>query len=218
MDKVWPAWDIQIDHFHGESGEEIVVDQENGQHIYDVRISPLTDWRGSLISRVVVLRDITERKQAETLIQESEEKFRTIFEHASDEIIFLDRSGKIVDINRKSEEIFGYSRDEIIGRRFAELEALDTEYKDVATDLFANVVIQGIPMPDQLIGLELKHKDGHKVFAEVSHRLIEKKGKIEGILAILRDVTERKQTEEKLKASLKEKEILLREILFGYAD
>ncbi len=212
VEKVWPAWDIEIDHLHGESEEEIVVDQENGQHIYDVRISPLTDWRGDLISRVVVLRDITERKQAEALIQESEEKFRTIFEHASDEMVFLDTNGKIVDINRKSEEIFGYNRDEIIGRSFAELEALDTEYKDVAADLFKNVVIQGIPIPDQLIELELKHKDGHKVFAEVSHRLIKKKGRVEGILAILRDVTERKQTEEKLKASLKEKEVLLREI------
>ncbi len=211
IEQVWPDWNSQTDHFHGGITKEIMVTLKDGQHIFDVRISPLNDWRGGLVSQVVVLRDITERKKAEELVHESEEKFRTIFENASDEIVYLDKNGVIIDINKKSEEIFGYKRDEIIGKNFVELQSLGTEYKAEAIHFFKDVVTSGHPVP-ALIELELKHKNGSKIFAEVSHRLIKKNGEVEGILAILRDVTERKLTEEKLKASLKEKEILLQEI------
>jgi two-component sensor histidine kinase len=60
--------------------------------------------------------------------------------------------------------------------------------------------------------LEFNHKNGRRVFAEVSMRVIKKKGEVEAILGIVRDVTERKKTEKKIKSSLKEKEVLLREI------
>ncbi|MBU7044938.1 MAG: PAS domain S-box protein, partial [Theionarchaea archaeon] len=66
--------------------------------------------------------------------------------------------------------------------------------------------------PMDLVELELNTKNGDKIFAEVSTRFIWRNGEIEGILSILRDVTERKKVDEKIKASLKEKEVLLREI------
>lgn len=61
---VWPAWLDQIEQKNG-TDKEITLNLYDGQHIYDVRASPLTDWRGSLVSQIVVLRDITDRKKTE---------------------------------------------------------------------------------------------------------------------------------------------------------
>ncbi len=69
--QVWPAWSNQIESGSGFKSKELILTGENGQRIYDVEISPLTDWRGRTVSRVVVLRDITEHKRAEEKIKQS---------------------------------------------------------------------------------------------------------------------------------------------------
>jgi PAS domain S-box-containing protein/putative nucleotidyltransferase with HDIG domain len=76
--QVWPEWSSQMEY--DERGKEVVLDKGDGQRTYDVRISSLVDWRGQIISRVVVLRDITERKQAEEELKQSFEKLQRIFE------------------------------------------------------------------------------------------------------------------------------------------
>ena len=96
----------------------------------------------------------------------------------------------------------------MIGKNFVELDFFNTE--EEALNLFKEMVDN--PPPESLVELELKHKNGCTIYAEVSTRLIKRNGRVEGILSILRDVTERKRAEEKIKASLEEKEILLREI------
>ncbi|MGC1122608.1 MAG: histidine kinase N-terminal 7TM domain-containing protein [Candidatus Methanofastidiosia archaeon] len=65
VEEVWPIWLDQIGLRNENKSEEIILNLEDGQRIYDGRTSPLTDWHGNLVSQVIVLRDITERKQAE---------------------------------------------------------------------------------------------------------------------------------------------------------
>ncbi len=213
IEEVWPGSHTILDHIwdENEAAKEMVIDVGKPPQTYDMRISPLTDWRGRIVSQVVVLRDITERKRAEDLLHESEEKFRTIFEHASDEIVYLDKTGKIIDINKKSKGIFGYKGEDLIGKNFSELDFLGEENIHQMMELFREAM-RGNPVPMDLVELELNTKNGDKIFAEVSTRFIWRNGEIEGILSILRDVTERKKADEKIKASLKEKEVLLREI------
>ncbi len=214
MEQVRRDWSDQIGSADSnmEVKKEISLNLKDGMHIFDMAASPITDWLGNLVSRTIVLRDITERKQAEALMQESEEKFRTIFEHANDVVVYMDSSGKVVNVNEKVEDIFGYNRDEILGKNFSETDIFDSKDSERVIGLFKDVVVDGKPMPVALMELELKHKNGNKIFTEVNTRLIEKNGKIEGILSIVRDITERKQAEEEVKASLEEKEVLLKEI------
>jgi PAS domain S-box-containing protein len=208
VDRVWPEWALQMPDQWGQG--ELVIDQKGGQYIYDVRISPLTDWHGTVVSQVIVLRDITERKKAEDLLNESEEKFRTIFENANDGIVYADNKGTILDINERTETILGYKRENVTGKFFHEIGFCDPKDMSRIIDTFKDTITTGNPV--SLIELEMNHAEGNKVFVEVSTKLIENQGKVKGFLSVLRDITERKQAEEKIKASIKEKEVLLREI------
>ncbi len=214
IEEVWSDWVDKIGPISGkaEMGKEIVLECRGEQHIFDVRISPIVDWRGGLVSRVAVLRDITERKEGEEKLHESEEKFRTIFENASDLIIYMDSRGKIIDMNRNIEDILGYTPEEFTGRNFTELDFPGLENMPEYVDLFRDVITDDNPLSFSLLELELKHKNGNKVFVEAGIKAIKKDEKAEGALVIVRDITERKRAEEKIKQSLKEKEILLREI------
>ncbi len=68
--EVWPEWSSQIESGSNEKNE-IILDRKNEKRTYDMKISPLMDWRGRTVSRVVVLRDITDRKEAEEKIKQS---------------------------------------------------------------------------------------------------------------------------------------------------
>ncbi len=213
VEQVWPAWvNLIKPDVNGAVGKEVELNLGDGRRIYDVRVSPLVDWRGDLVSQVAILRDITERKEAEKLLYESEDKFRTIFENANDLMVYIDKNGKVDNINQKVEELLGYRPEEIIGKNFTSLDFFDIKEMGELADFFRNMILEDELQLVPLTELELRHKNGNKVFIEGSVRVIRKGGKVEGVLAIVRDITERKQAEEKIKASLKEKEVLLREV------
>ena len=72
IDGIWPHWSSQkIFDSWTEGSTEIGLAYKSEQHTYDLRISTLTGWRGDLVSRVIVLRDITERKKAEDRVKAS---------------------------------------------------------------------------------------------------------------------------------------------------
>src|SRR5207248_8576951 len=73
-----------------------------------------------------VFRDVTERKRAEEALQQSEERYRDLFENANDIIYTLDLNGRITSVNRRAEETFGYPLADCLGRSAAEL--IPTEY------------------------------------------------------------------------------------------
>src|SRR3989337_1595996 len=73
----------------------------------------------------VSLEYITDGKVAEENVIDSEEKYRTLWEKASDGLVYLDWKGKILDINQKTEELAGLKREEIIGTPFYKLGLVD---------------------------------------------------------------------------------------------
>ena len=76
LEDVWPEQSFQIELIDEKTGKgkEIVLAQKSGQRTYDMRISSLSDWRGRILSRIVVFRDITDRKRAEERIKQSLEE------------------------------------------------------------------------------------------------------------------------------------------------
>ncbi len=140
--------------------------------------------------------DVTKSEGLGETTEESEDRYRLIFENINDEIVYLDKHGKILDVNNRVEDIFGQKREDIIGKNFTKLGFFGIKDLPRMIKLFKDIV-----MDDKTIDrmeLESKHKDGHKIFIDVNIRPIRKNGETEAILCIIRDITERKKKEEEL--------------------
>jgi hypothetical protein len=77
---------------------------------------PLFDGNGKLVGGVNILVDISRRKQAETALRASEERYRHLIENASEGIWQMNSQFRIVDVNQRMAQLLGYSKEEIIGR------------------------------------------------------------------------------------------------------
>jgi PAS domain S-box-containing protein len=150
---------------------------------------------------VVNFHDVSERKQAEEALRDSETKLKQIFNTVRDEIAVVNTSGKITEVNQRSQDLVGLRPDEILGRNFTEVDFMDSEELSRLAELFMGNVSGEVPFRP-FLEFEAKHVDGHVVPVEVSlSPLRGAGGETEGFLAVLRDVSERKQAEEALRES-----------------
>ena len=166
--------------------------------------APITTG-GQFIGCVVLYADVTERKKAEEALRESEEKFRSIFENANDGFVYLDKSGKILDVNRKAVEIFGGTREEILGKHFAKLGVFSLKDIPRLLGIFARILAG----KEGYASLTIKNKKGQERFLESSSSIMRINGKMTGILVITRDVTERNQMQKKLEEYSQQLETLV---------
>lgn len=132
--------------------------------------------------------DITENKLAEKTIRESEAKYKTLQEQASDGIYLSDEAGNIIDANSKACEMFGYSKEEFLNKNILELTSPELSKATVAR-------VTDKTKQNLMIERTFIKKDGIPFTVEISARLLENGGH----LAILRDITERKKIEQILR-------------------
>jgi diguanylate cyclase (GGDEF)-like protein/PAS domain S-box-containing protein len=140
-------------------------------------------------------QEITERKRTEEALRASEELFRNYLEYAPDGVYMSDVKGTFLYGNRRCEEIIGYRREELIGKNFLELNLLTEKSLNKAAQLLqANM--EGKPTgPDEI---ELISKGGRLIPVEISTSMVQHMD--QGIvLAFVRDITDRKQMEEKIR-------------------
>jgi len=181
-------------------GREYNIITKDGTRIpVEMNAAIMKDADGKPIGFVGISRDITERKKAEEKIIESEEQFRNLFESASDGILTFDLRGRITSVNKKIEEISGFSREEIIGKHFTHFARMGIiSLKDISWFLKAfSRRIKG--EPTKVYEIKIRNKKGQEKFVEFRGSLIKQRGKPIEVLEIIRDVTERKEMEEKLR-------------------
>ncbi|MEE9191362.1 MAG: PAS domain S-box protein, partial [Candidatus Aerophobetes bacterium] len=171
---------------------------KRGDAIYVDYDSAVIEREGRIVGIQAVISDITERKKAEEEVRESEEKYRMLFEDANDVILYVNKYGKIIDVNKRVEDIFGYKRDEVVGKNFVKLGVLRPKNIPKIVKLFRNAI--GGKEIISILELEVKNKNGKMVPVEASTRVIKRNGKIVGTMNILRDITARKKAEEEIKA------------------
>jgi diguanylate cyclase (GGDEF)-like protein/PAS domain S-box-containing protein len=138
--------------------------------------------------------DITDRKQAEKALRESEELFRSYLEHAPDGIYMSDLEGNFLYGNSKCEEMIGYRREELIGKNLLELNILPGKYLDKAAQLLQANIEGKSTGPDEF---DLITKEGRLIPVEINTGVVQRMGQVI-VLASVRDITERKQTDEKI--------------------
>jgi PAS domain S-box-containing protein len=174
--------------------------------------------------------DISDRKQAEIIqsqliasLQESERKYRTLYEATGDAVILLDHAGVFLDCNRASLEMFGcHSKVEFCSQQFTDFSPVLQPNNQHSLLLFQNAIEQALTTGNTRFEWVYQRLDNTLFPAEVlltameigdfssPHPLRNKENKL--LQAVVRDITERKRNEEKIKASLEEKEVLLKEI------
>ncbi|HXX64318.1 MAG TPA: PAS domain S-box protein, partial [Bacteroidota bacterium] len=149
---------------------------------------------------VVTVRDVDERKRAEAALKESEATYQTLFNSASD-AIFLMRDGLFVDCNRMTLKMFDVSRDEILGHRPAEFSPLVQPDGRTSADVAEEKIHAALSGTHQLFEWQHTRSDGTPFDAEVSLTMLEIDEHAPGLLAIVRDITERKREIEALRTS-----------------
>jgi PAS domain S-box-containing protein len=156
----------------------------------------IKDSGGRIVGTLSSGLDITERKEVEEKLRESEEKFRGIAERSFDAIAIVDLEGRISYASPSVGLVLGYPQKEVIGKPF--LEYFSPVELSSATRLFTDLM-QGKKL--EALQLDLKRREGTTATLEINASPIIIEGEVTGIQAVFRDITERKKTEEALRES-----------------
>ncbi len=149
----------------------------------------MTTPSGDVDGIVGVMLDITLRKKAEQELMESRERFRCLQEASFGGVVIHER-GRIIDCNKTLADITGYTREELVG--MDSMTLISPEYR---TQVMGRI-LSGVETPCDAAGL---HKDGTTFPLEIKARIMPIHGRMARV-AELRDITDRKKTEEELKS------------------
>ena len=172
--------------------------KDSSEFPIDIMLSTLQAEGESLA--LAVVRDVTQRKQAEDALRRSEEQFRSIVNSVEDYAIFLlDADGRITTWNPGAERIKGYRAEEIIGR---DVDSFYTE-EDIARDKPREALRLAASLGRYEDEGWRVRKDGSRFWADVVITAIrDKNGELLGFSKVTRDITVRKQTEDALMLEL----------------
>ena len=134
---------------------------------YNIIISPIRNKNREIIYTLGIARNVTEHKKAEEALQESEERFRILVEHAWDAFYLHDLTGKIIDINQHAYESLGFTKDELLDMNFQDIE-MNSEPLNIK-DMWQCLIPGSV---QNIEGIQ-KRKDGTTFPVEIRFGLIE---------------------------------------------
>jgi PAS domain S-box-containing protein len=167
---------------------------------FPVEIRTGTFKQGRDLFYLALARDITERKRAEeglrereAGLRESEQRYRTLFEKANDAIFLENDRDDIIEVNERACALLGYSRDELLRMKVPDLQAPEARGQAgrvirEETDKHGDAAFESVDL----------HRSGRRISVEVTNSGISDRGE-NLILSVVRDISERKIAEEKLR-------------------
>jgi len=166
---------------------------------------------GSKRSPDEVRQLLAEERQSDQYLGLSEEKLRLLFDNIDVDVALVGRDGTVIYVSPGMEKQFGYKQEEVIGRNFAEFD-LGVKPGDMQELVRRHERMIEEESRGFLLETEFKHKDGRTVPVESIGGVIAKDGQVHGLICFTRDVTERRQWEERL-ARLYDQEKELRQVV-----
>jgi len=143
--------------------------------------------------------EVAERQKAEDDARQARESLENIFAAVVDGLIVTDANGYVLRINRKMEDITGYTQSEVLGKHVSELGAREQPYIDIATEMMAKLHVQGFVENYETAWIR---KDGRLVPVEFNLTFLkDQDGHITGAAGAVRDISLRTQVEARLKES-----------------
>jgi PAS domain S-box-containing protein len=177
--------------------EELQMKRLDGRLIWvNLNIEPVKNNGGDVVESRSMVIDISKRKQAESALRESEEKFRSVTEQ-SPNMIFINKKGKVVYCNKKCEEVMGYSQEEFCSLNFDFFDLISEESKKTVKSAFTKHLKGQEVEPYEY---RLVTKGGDELDAIITTKLIQYEGDT-AILGIVTDITRRKKMEDALSES-----------------
>ncbi len=184
--------EMVINRYHGkEAGENITRECEFHALRRDMTriIVNMDIWLMTYRGRVAIVgtvKDITERKRTEDLLQRSEEKYRMMIENSNEIIWTLDKQGRFTYFNKRVEEISGYELAEMQGKSFTSIiTSTDlSRTQEIFSKVLAGKSLQYV--------INVYRKDGSSIILSVNTSPLFKSGEIVGTVSFSHDITERK--------------------------
>lgn len=157
--------------------------------------TPCYDSKGSFIGYIGHCLDITRLKQAEEKLKQSEQTYRKIFEYSPIAAIFWNTDTRIIFWNKAAEATFGWTREEVIGRKFPEffIPESNRQLVEASVDLLIHNISNEVTTNENYT------KDGSAIFCEWYNTiLLDEQGKPATIISLAKDVTQQKSIEQEM--------------------
>ncbi len=184
---------IKIAHGDLESQIDVESNDEIGQLVKNFNKMSET-LKNTTVAKNELLGEVKRRKLAEETILESEERFRSVAENASDAIIYIDNRGEIIFWNGAAEHIFGYNREEVVGQLVTMI--MPERYRDQHQKGINRSIETGLlKSVDKAVELKGLKKGGREFPIELSISSWKIRNDV-FFTAIIRDISSRKHTEE----------------------
>jgi len=162
-----------------------------GKH-YRHTVSPVFDDSGEVVRMAILSLDVTEEVDMRKMVEESEEKYRNLFESSFDGIVYADSSGTILDCNQSFAEMLGYDSDELLGLSLWDITP--REWHSVDREVIENQLLKS--GHSDLYEKQYLRKDGSVIpISLMSWTVTDDAGEVLGTWARVEDISEKKQYE-----------------------
>lgn len=190
---------------------DITVRMQNDSRMtLDFMLAPLRDDTGTVTHLVGSANDVSDRTRSEQALRQSETHFRQVVEATPDALMMVDDHGVIRLVNSRMEELFGYSRDELIGHGFDHLlpPTMRSQHQALVRHFFATPSTRDMANRKPLFAMR---RDGSSFPCEIGLNPLEIDGQLL-TLASITNVTARYQAQQAMEKALEEKTVLLGEV------
>lgn len=184
---------------------ETKIQKKNNEHLdVDISLSVLKNHEDKVVGSIGVIKDISDQKRTEKNLEESEKKFKLLYEKAPVPYHTLSPSGLITDVNEKWRHAFGYTKEEVLGKSF--FDFISNSEKTQAQKFFAQKISE---VKSYTAGHEAQYltKSGEKrLFTIHDFFLFDEHDKVISVYTTMEDITEGKKASQTLKDKINELE------------